>query len=160
MRKSDWPFSYQGRPISCFTERCAHLADEFVSSLILTCLLAGITVTYCGFTSCTSTEIAVTRSCVRNHFGDVKTEASRKPVPIHPPVRDALLMWWGQTLYSGDGDFLFPSMRLQRKQPVSPDTVLMKIIRPALQQAGGCRQGDRLAFIPAQLGDQSAELGR
>jgi len=26
------------------------------------------------------------RSCVRNHFGDTKTEASRKPVPLHPSV--------------------------------------------------------------------------
>jgi site-specific recombinase XerD len=32
MKKSDWPFSYQGRPISSFTERCAHLAYWFVLS--------------------------------------------------------------------------------------------------------------------------------
>src|SRR5271155_1269062 len=73
-------------------------------------------------------EISVTRSCVRNHFGDVKTEASMKPVPIHPPVRDALVEWRSQTPYGADGDFLFPSIRLHGKQPLSPDTVLKKII--------------------------------
>jgi integrase len=81
-------------------------------------------------------EISVIRSCVRNHFGDVKTEASRKPVPIHPPVRDALVEWRRQTPYGADGDFLFPSIRLHGKQPLSPDTVLKKIIRPALKRAG------------------------
>lgn len=36
-------------------------------------------------------EVAVTRSCVRNHFGDVKTEASGKPVPLHQSVCDVLV---------------------------------------------------------------------
>ncbi len=81
-------------------------------------------------------EISVTRSCVRNHFGDVKTEASRKPVPIHPPVRGALLEWRKHTPFGTDGDFLFPSIRLNGKQPLSPDTVLKKILRPALKRAG------------------------
>jgi integrase len=81
-------------------------------------------------------EIAVIRSCVRNHFGNVKTEASKKPVPIHPPVGNALLEWRKQTPYGAESDFLFPSIRLNGKQPVSPDTVLKKIIRPALKRAG------------------------
>ena len=81
-------------------------------------------------------EIAVTRSCVRNRFGDVKTEASRKPVPIHPPVRDALLEWRKESPFNADKDFLFPSIRKHGTQPISPDTVLKKIIRPALLRAG------------------------
>jgi integrase len=31
-------------------------------------------------------EVAVTRSCVRNHFGNTNTEARRKPVPLHKSV--------------------------------------------------------------------------
>jgi integrase len=31
-------------------------------------------------------QVHVRRSCVRNHFGDMKTEASRRPVPLHPAV--------------------------------------------------------------------------
>jgi hypothetical protein len=48
-------------------------------------------------------EILVTRSCVRNHFGDVKTETSRKRVPIHPPVRGGLLEWRKHTPFGTDG---------------------------------------------------------
>jgi integrase len=81
-------------------------------------------------------EIAVTRSCVRNHFGDTKTEASHKPVPLHESVCDALTEWRSASLYKGDDDFLFPSIRMNGTQPLMPDTVLKKAIRPALTRAG------------------------
>jgi len=80
-------------------------------------------------------EIAVTRAVVRNHFGETKTEASHKPVPLHPAVKDALAEWRGESLYKGDEDFLFPSLRMNGKQPLTPDMVLRKIIRPALVRA-------------------------
>jgi len=81
-------------------------------------------------------EVAVTRSCVRNHFGNTKTEASRKPVPLHQSVCDVLVGWRGASLYSGDDDFLFPSLRMNGTQPLMPDMILKKIIRPALGRAG------------------------
>jgi integrase len=81
-------------------------------------------------------EIAVIRSCVRNHFGDTKTEASRKPVPLHKSVCEVLAEWRGDSLYSSDADFLFPSLRLNGTQPLTPDMVLRKYIRPALVRAG------------------------
>ena len=81
-------------------------------------------------------EVAVTRSCVRNHFGETKTEASRKPVPLHHAVCDVLIEWRGQTPYAKDEDFLFPSVRMNGNQPLTPDMVLKKIIRPALVRAG------------------------
>ena len=71
-----------------------------------------------------------------NHFGDTKTEASRKPVPLHPSVAKTLAVWRAETLYPADGDFVFPSKRLPGKKPVTPDMVLKKIIRPALDGAG------------------------
>jgi integrase len=80
--------------------------------------------------------VHVRRSCVRNHFGETKTEASRKPVPLHGSVVMALAVWRRQSPYSEDGDFLFPSLRLNGKQPISPDTLLKKVIRPALVSAG------------------------
>jgi integrase len=80
-------------------------------------------------------EVAVTRSCVRNRFGKPKTVASGKPVPLPGSVRDALQEWRRESLYADDGDFLFPSLRLQGKKPLSPDTVLKKFIRPALVRA-------------------------
>jgi integrase len=81
-------------------------------------------------------QVNVHRSCVRNHFGDTKTEASRKPVPLHPSVVACLKIWRQDSPYRGDDDFLFPSIRRKGKQPLSPDTLLKKIIRPALVRAG------------------------
>jgi integrase len=80
-------------------------------------------------------QVNVRRSCVRNHFGDTKTEASRKPVPLHPSVVKCLGIWRNESPYPGESDFLFPSTRLKGKKPLSPDTLLKKIIRPALKRA-------------------------
>jgi integrase len=79
--------------------------------------------------------VAVTRSCVRNHFGNTKTEASRKPVPLHKSVCDVLAEWRGASMYNTDADFLFPSLRKNGTQPLMPDMVLKKFLRPALMRA-------------------------
>jgi site-specific recombinase XerD len=81
-------------------------------------------------------EIAVTRSCVRNQFGEVKTEASGKPVPLHDSVKEVLIEWRSESLFNQEGDFLFPSIRLNGRKPLSPDTLLKKVIRPAAARAG------------------------
>ncbi len=69
-------------------------------------------------------EVSITRSCVRNHFGDVKTEASGKPVPLPDFVKDALIEWRTESKFGGDGDFLFPSLRLNGKLPPFADRVV------------------------------------
>jgi integrase len=81
-------------------------------------------------------EVSITKSCVRNRLGDTKTECSRRPVPLHPLVLESLLDWKRQSLYQSDGDFLFPSIRLNGTKPLSPDSLLKKSIRPALIRAG------------------------
>ena len=81
-------------------------------------------------------EVAVKRSCVRGRFGAVKTEASGTPVPLHPLVSALLVDWRKMSLYPGDADFLFPSERMNGTQPLMPDMVLKKIIRPALKTVG------------------------
>lgn len=81
-------------------------------------------------------EVNVLRSCVRNRFGKTKTECSRRPLPLHPLVLDALLEWKEESLYKADTDFLFPSIRLNGKKPLSPDSLLKKSIRPAVERAG------------------------
>lgn len=78
----------------------------------------------------------VTKAVVRNHFGRCKTPASRKPVPLHQSVLDALSAWRSESRFQADGDFLFPSIRLNGTQPLFPDMVMNKIIRPALVEAG------------------------
>jgi len=66
----------------------------------------------------------------------VKTAASKKPVPLHAEVCAVLQEWRQHSLYRGDEDFLFPSIRLNGKAPLMPDMVLKKTIRPALEKAG------------------------
>jgi integrase len=79
--------------------------------------------------------VNITKSCVRNRFGNTKTDASRRPVPLHPLVLETLLDWKRESLYHGVNDFLFPSIRLNGTKPLSPDSLLKKSIRPALLRA-------------------------
>jgi site-specific recombinase XerD len=80
-------------------------------------------------------QVNVVRSCVRGRFGDTKTEASRKPVPLHASVIECLDAWRRESLYNSDEDFLFPSIRNAGRTPVTPDMILKKIIKPALLRA-------------------------
>jgi integrase len=65
-----------------------------------------------------------------------KTEASAKPLPMHPGLKDALLEWRSQSLYNEPGDFVFPSERLKGKKPLDLASVLKKKIQPAFQSVG------------------------
>lgn len=83
-----------------------------------------------------SRQANVTHSVWRNVEGDAKTEASRKPVPIHPVVIEELKQWKSVTLYRSDDDYLFPSIAKNGSQPITPDMILRRHIRPALQRIG------------------------
>jgi integrase len=78
----------------------------------------------------------VTRSVWRNVEGETKTEASRKPVPLHQAMVEELKQWQRVTLYRSDEDFVFPSIAKNGTQPISPDMILKRHIRPALKQIG------------------------
>jgi integrase len=73
---------------------------------------------------------------VRNVVGNCKTEASKKPVALHPLVIAELQAWRQVSLYNGDDDFVFASTGREGKTPIAPDMVLKRRIRPALQRAG------------------------
>jgi integrase len=80
--------------------------------------------------------INVTRSIWHNVVGPTKTEASRKPVPLHPIVAEELKRWKAESIYQSDSDFLFPSIQKNGTQPLQPDMVLKRHIRPALKELG------------------------
>ena len=82
----------------------------------------------------------VVRSIWRNVEGDCKTEASRKPVPLHPVVIQELLNWRTVTPYKGDDDFVFPSIAKNGLQAIQPDMLLKRHIRPALVELGITKQ--------------------
>lgn len=64
-----------------------------------------------------------------------KTEASARPLPMHPSLKDALAER-SKSLYSGDEDFVFPSERLKGRKPLDLASVLKKKIQPAFKSIG------------------------
>jgi len=78
----------------------------------------------------------VTHSVWRNVEGDANTEASRKPVPLRPIVVVELNHWKNASLYNAEDDYLFPSIRKNGSQPITPDMILRRHIRPALERIG------------------------
>jgi len=70
-----------------------------------------------------------------------KTEASAKPLPMHPGLKEALLEWRSQSLYSQEEDFVFPSERLKGKKPLDLASVLKKKVQPAFKSIGICGVG-------------------
>lgn len=83
-----------------------------------------------------SLQIAINKSCVHGRIGATKTAASSKPVPLHSVVAEALKDWRRVTEFTSATDFLFPSIRNDGMIPVWPDTLLRKVIRPAVKRAG------------------------
>jgi integrase len=78
----------------------------------------------------------VTHAVWHNVEGSTKTEASRKPVPLPSLVVEELKNWHSVTLYRSDRDYLFPSVAKNGTQPISPDMILKRHIRPALKRIG------------------------
>ena len=54
------------------------------------------------------------RSIVAQHVGEVKTEASGKPIPLDDTLIDELLLWRVETPYADDGDSVFASTHYDR----------------------------------------------
>jgi integrase len=81
-------------------------------------------------------EINLSRGIVDGVVGTMKTEASRKPIPLDSGLAEVLLDWRRCTEYKGHDDWLFASPRMRGKKPYSPDTLLSKVIRPAAKRAG------------------------
>jgi integrase len=80
--------------------------------------------------------IDVQRSIYLGKIGRCKTEASRKPVPLHERVAADLWLWKQNSKYQNPNDWIFASPRVGGKQPFWPDIVMQKTIRPAALRAG------------------------
>ena len=65
-----------------------------------------------------------------------KTEASQKPVPIHPLVVEALVKWNRHQQYRKLGDWVFASSCRRGRKPYWGQAVLRKYIRPKAQELG------------------------
>ncbi len=80
--------------------------------------------------------IRVTRAYLYGKFGPPKSKASKKPVPLHPLLANALDDWRKETPYSADYDFVFPSMLLKGKKPPRANMLVADHLQPAARKAG------------------------
>jgi hypothetical protein len=63
-----------------------------------------------------------------------KTEASAKPLPMHPALKHASLEWRTQSRRTQPTDFVFPSRLYQGQKALDLAAVLKRKIRPAFEQ--------------------------
>src|SRR5579864_3168670 len=66
----------------------------------------------------------------------LKTEGSAAPVPLGDLLADALRGWNQNSPYTKSDDWVFPSMKLKGKKPLSASIMAADKIRPAAIKAG------------------------
>jgi len=76
------------------------------------------------------------RGIVRNHRTKLKTEASRKGLPIPPDLAHTLLELRAQSLYRAPEDWIFASPSVGGRSPLWMDNILNRYVRPAARAAG------------------------
>jgi hypothetical protein len=63
-------------------------------------------------------------------------EAVMVGLPMHPALKNALLEWRTQSLYTAETDFVFPSLRRNGRKPLDLAAVLNRKIKPAFAKVG------------------------
>jgi integrase len=79
---------------------------------------------------------SVTKGIVKGHVGEVKTEVSKKIVPLHPHQLEDLKAWRAVSTYAGDDDWVFASHLKRGRRPYWPDMILKRHIRPLAEKLG------------------------
>jgi integrase len=80
-------------------------------------------------------EIHLSRGIVRQHVGAMKTEASRRPIPMDEGLAHVLVCWREIAPYKQDGDFIFGSPDKHGTQPYWPNAAMEDHVRPAACRA-------------------------
>jgi integrase len=78
----------------------------------------------------------VTRAIVYGVVGKCKTEASQKPVPLHPILADGLSRWRQSCFYRKPEDWVFATRHHRGKTPLWGQAILRKYVRPAAEKLG------------------------
>jgi len=76
------------------------------------------------------------RGVVRKHQTQMKTEASRKGIPMLPELAEVLKQWRTETPYPRDEDWVFASPFTGGERPYWAESALVKHVRPAAEKAG------------------------
>jgi len=80
--------------------------------------------------------IHVRRTWTCGEVGRPKSKASKAPVPLHPLLADFMRLWKQKTKYSQPLDWVFPSSRLEGRQPRVANMLVEDHLRPAALKAG------------------------
>jgi integrase len=85
--------------------------------------------------------IMAQRSVVDQVVGKVKTEASKRPIPIDPFIAEDLLLWYRTTKYNRPEDYVFATDasragKKRGKQPVWLSKVMSYRIQPVAKRLG------------------------
>jgi integrase len=78
----------------------------------------------------------VTRAIAYGVVGKCKTEASQKPVPLHPILAEALTLWRVTCFYGKPEDWVFASRQHRGRRPLWGQAILRKYVRPAAERIG------------------------
>jgi len=81
-------------------------------------------------------ELNVVRSIVCGVVGPCKTEASQKPVPLHPELAAALLAWRPNCKFKAEDDWVFASRLHNGRKPYWGPVILRKYIQPVAKRLG------------------------
>lgn len=78
----------------------------------------------------------VTRSIAYGHVGRCKTEASQKPVPVHPILAKTLTQWRDCCRYRDGNDWVFANEHYRGRHPYLGQAILRTVIRPVAESVG------------------------
>jgi integrase len=70
----------------------------------------------------------------------MKTEASKKPLPLGSRLAEVLMDWRARTQHNQPNDWVFASAEMQGLQPSWADSLMGRMIRPAAVWAGISKQ--------------------
>ena len=90
--------------------------------------------------------IHVRRSWTMEQEGTPKSRASRAAVPCVELLSKQLAEWRRESLYAGDDDWVFPSIRNKGKTPRSGSILVTDYLKKAAYEAGVLKQGEKVQF--------------
>jgi integrase len=91
-------------------------------------------------------KIHVLRRWISGDLDEPKTDASKKPVPMHPLLAEFMLAWRKETEYGEQDDWVFPSRKLKGKQPREGSMLSKSLREPAISAGVLLNPGQRFGF--------------
>ena len=90
--------------------------------------------------------IHVRRSWTMDQEGKPKSRASRAAVPCVELLSQRLEEWRRESLYAGDDDWVFASVRNKGKTPRSGSILVTDYLKKAAYEAGVLKNGEKVQF--------------